>query len=105
MTEVLAFEGVTLTRDGNEILRGIDFHVDGADYVRIAGFTITNAQKGLMADGTVGSVFEALTVHHTGDEAIHLRNFSTDNVVRGNVIYAYCILKSGIQASEALVEG
>ncbi len=31
MTEVLAFEGVTLTRDGNEILRGIDFHVDGAD--------------------------------------------------------------------------
>jgi len=31
MTEVLAFEGVTLSRDGNEILRGIDFHVDGAD--------------------------------------------------------------------------
>jgi len=31
MTEVLAFEGVTLTRDGNEILRGIDLHVDGSD--------------------------------------------------------------------------
>ena len=31
MTEVLAFEGVTLSRDGNEILRGVDFHVDGAD--------------------------------------------------------------------------
>jgi iron complex transport system ATP-binding protein len=31
MTEVLALEGVTLTRDGNEILRGIDLHVDGAD--------------------------------------------------------------------------
>jgi iron complex transport system ATP-binding protein len=31
MTEVLAFEGVTLTRDGNEILRGIDLRVDGAD--------------------------------------------------------------------------
>jgi len=31
MTEVLAFEGVTLSRDGNEILRGIDLHVDGAD--------------------------------------------------------------------------
>src|SRR6188768_905317 len=31
MTEVLALEGVTLSRDGNEILRGIDFHVDGAD--------------------------------------------------------------------------
>jgi len=31
MTEVLAFEGVTLSRDGNEILRGVDLHVDGAD--------------------------------------------------------------------------
>jgi iron complex transport system ATP-binding protein len=31
MTEVLAFEGVTLSRDGNEILRGIDLQVDGAD--------------------------------------------------------------------------
>ena len=31
MTEVLAFEGVTLSRDGNEILRGIDLHVDESD--------------------------------------------------------------------------
>ncbi|MGC4173775.1 ABC transporter ATP-binding protein [Demequina sp.] len=31
MTEVLAFEGVTLSRDGNEILRGIDLHVNGED--------------------------------------------------------------------------
>jgi iron complex transport system ATP-binding protein len=31
MTEVLAFEGVTLSRDGNEILRGIDLHIDAAD--------------------------------------------------------------------------
>ena len=31
MTEVLAFEGVLLRRDGYEILRGVDLHVDGAD--------------------------------------------------------------------------
>jgi hypothetical protein len=73
--------------DGDGVKGGYAFHVDGADYVRIAGFTITNAQKGLMADGTVGSVIEGLTVHHIGDEGIHLRNFSTDNVVMGNTVY------------------
>jgi hypothetical protein len=37
-----------------------------------------------MADGTVGSILQGLTVYHTGHEAIHLRTNSTDNTVRGN---------------------
>lgn len=39
-----------------------------------------------MADSTVGSVVQGLTVHDIGDEAIHLRANSTDNVVLNNTI-------------------
>lgn len=73
--------------DGDGMKSGYGFHLDGAEYWHLQGFTVTNAQKGVMADGTTGTVIEGLTVHGIGDEAIHLRNFSTDNTVTGNVIY------------------
>ena len=72
--------------DGGDPEDGYVFHLDGAQYWHLVGFTVTNGQKGVMADGTVGSTIESLTVHTIGDEAIHLRKFSTDNVVSGNTI-------------------
>ena len=65
---------------------GYTLHLDGAQYWRLVGFTVTGGQKGVMADGTVGSVIQGLTVSGTGDEAIHLRSHSTDNLVLGNTI-------------------
>lgn len=72
--------------DGDNPDHGYVFHLDGASYWHLLGFTVTNGQKGVMADGTVGSVLENLTVTSIGDEAIHLRNFSTDNRVIGNTV-------------------
>jgi hypothetical protein len=72
--------------DGGDIDGGYVLHLDGASYWRLIGFTVTNGQKGVMADGTVGSVIEGLTVHTIGDEAIHLRRMSTDNTVIGNQV-------------------
>lgn len=77
--------GAVLAGDGFQ--GGYVFHLDGADYWRLMGFTVTNGQKGVMADGTVGSVVQGLTVHAIGDEAVHLRGFSTDNLVKGNTIF------------------
>ena len=65
---------------------GYVFHLDGAQYWRLQGFTVTEGQKGVMADGTVGSEIRGLTVHQIGDEAIHLRRSSTDNVIAGNTV-------------------
>lgn len=72
--------------NGGGTEKGYVFHLNAAQYWQLSGFSVTNGQKGVMADTTVGSVIEELTVSHIGDEAIHLRNFSTDNVVRGNTI-------------------
>jgi hypothetical protein len=72
--------------DGGDVEDGYVLHLDGAQYWHLLGFTVTHGQKGVMADGTVGSVIEGLTVTRIGDEAIHLRRFSTDNLVIGNRI-------------------
>lgn len=72
--------------DGDDVTDGYVFHLDHAQYWRLVGFTVTNGQKGVMADGSVGSVIQGLTVTHIGDEAVHLRQSSTDNQVIGNTI-------------------
>ena len=65
---------------------GYAFHLDGATYWRLVGFTVRNGQKGVMADRVQHVTIRGLTVEQVGDEAIHLRNFSSDNVVEGNTV-------------------
>ncbi len=73
--------------DGGGFTGGYVLHLDGAQYWRLIGFTVQNGQKGVVADGTVGSEIQGLTIHTVGDEALHLRRYSTDNTVTGNTIY------------------
>ena len=72
--------------DGGGVKGGYAFHLDGASYWRLVGFTVRNGQKGVMADRVQGAVIQGLTVEQIGDEAIHLRDFSSDNVVRDNTV-------------------
>jgi Right handed beta helix region len=72
--------------DGGDVKGGYVFHLDGAENWVLQGFSVENGQKGVMADGTNGSVIRDLTVSHIGDEAIHLRGHSSDNRVIDNVI-------------------
>ncbi|MBO4270489.1 hypothetical protein GSF24_07500 [Microbispora triticiradicis] len=72
--------------DGGGVGKGYGFHLDGAGYWRLVGFTVRNSQKGVMADGTRGSVIQGLTVRDIGDEAVHLRAFSSGNIVQYNRI-------------------
>jgi len=65
---------------------GYAFHLDGASYWRLIGFTVRKGQKGVMADHVQHVTIRGLTVEQVGDEAIHLRNFSSDNVVEGNTV-------------------
>jgi Right handed beta helix region len=62
--------------------RGYVLHLDGARYWTLSGFSVSDGQKGIMADRASFNVLQDLAVHHVGQEAIHLRSFSTDNVVR-----------------------
>lgn len=72
--------------DAGGVKGGYGFHLKGASHWRLVGFTVRNAQKGVMADTVQGAVIQQLTVEQIGDEGIHLRGFSTDNLVQANTV-------------------
>lgn len=72
--------------DGADPEDGYVLHLDTVSHWVVEGFSIRGGQKGLMADEVTHSVIRGLTVTEIGDEGIHLRRFSTDNVVSGNTI-------------------
>ena len=71
---------------GDSIKSGYTFHLDHASYWRVEGFTVQGGQKGVMTDGASSVVISGLYVHGTGDEAIHLRDFSSYDTVSHNVV-------------------
>jgi Right handed beta helix region len=71
---------------GPGINGGYVLHLDHASYWHVEGFTVEGGQKGVVADGVTHDLIDGLYVHGTGDEAIHLRSFSSHNVVSHNVI-------------------
>jgi Right handed beta helix region len=72
--------------EGESIRHGYVLHLDKASYWRVEGFTVEGGQKGVVTDGVTHDLIEGLYVHGTGDEAIHLRAFSSDNTVSHNVV-------------------
>lgn len=72
--------------DADDQRGGYVLHLDGAQHWVLSGFTVRNGQKGVMADGTTGTTISGLQVYGIGDEAIHLRRHSTDNLVVANTV-------------------
>ncbi|WP_251039473.1 nitrous oxide reductase family maturation protein NosD [Arthrobacter sp. ISL-72] len=72
--------------DGGDIREGYVLHLDQADYWVLSGFTVRNAQKGIVADAVAGAVLEKLTVMQVGMEGIHLRRNSSSNLLLENTV-------------------
>ncbi len=71
--------------DGNTTQTGYVLHLQ-ADYWHIKGITITNGLKGLMCDEANYNVIDSLTIYNIGEEGLHLRQFSTHNILKNNTI-------------------
>ncbi|GAA3198351.1 right-handed parallel beta-helix repeat-containing protein [Actinocorallia longicatena] len=72
---------------GEKAKKGKVLSVDGSAWVKITGITVTNAQKGIMLNGSRRVLIDHVTVHGIGMEAVHFRHNSTDNVIRYSRIY------------------
>jgi hypothetical protein len=66
---------------------GYVIHLDGASYWQLTGFTATGGAKGVVVDGGSHNVLDRLTVGRTGEEAIHFRSASSDNVVQHSRVH------------------
>lgn len=72
--------------DGGSISHGYTLHLDHASWWKVEGFTVEGAQKGVVADGASNNVLDGLYVHSIGDEAIHLRAFSSHNTIKNCLV-------------------
>jgi hypothetical protein len=61
-------------------------HVTG-DFWRIEGITVAHATKGIVLDGSIGTVIDGVEVYDIGDEAVHFRTCSSDGVLRNSYIH------------------
>jgi hypothetical protein len=66
--------------DGGTTTVGYGLQLRG-DRWNLVGFTVTNAQKGVVLDGAAYNVIDHVAVKEVGHEAIHLRANSTRNRV------------------------
>jgi hypothetical protein len=82
---------ITLTGPREAVLSnsggGYGLHLDGAAYWNLTGFAVADAGKGIVFDGTNNSVIDGVEVSNVGDEAVHFRKASSDNVVKNSVIH------------------
>lgn len=82
---------ITLTGPSTAILSGYDLdsgyavHLE-ASYWVLSGFSVTTAQKGVVLDGADYDVLNGLHVNNIGDEGIHLRSFSSDDLVENSTV-------------------
>lgn len=67
--------------DGGSVRKRYGLYLDGVSYVTVRGITVTGVEKGVVLDRSSHVVLDGLAVQGTGEEGIHLRTFSSDNLV------------------------
>jgi hypothetical protein len=72
-------------KDGTSTQYGL--YLAGAAHVQVSGITVQNVAKGVVLDRSNHIRLAGLDVHTIGQEAIHLRSMSSDNVVIGNEVH------------------
>ena len=74
---------VLRTKNASRRLRA---HITG-DHWRVECLTVAHATKGIVLDGSVGTVIDGVEVYDIGDEAVHFRMCSSDGVLRNSFIH------------------
>jgi hypothetical protein len=72
---------------GNGTATQYGLYLVGTSYVEITGLTVRNVAKGVVLDRSDHVTLAGLAVHTIGQEGIHLRASSSDNVVRDNEVH------------------
>ncbi|GAB3653495.1 hypothetical protein GCM10027589_11710 [Actinocorallia lasiicapitis] len=78
---------------GERAKKGKVLQLEQAAWVKISGITVTNAQKGILIDRSHHILLDHVTVHGTGNEAVHFRTNTTDSVIRYSRIYNTGVVK------------
>jgi parallel beta-helix repeat protein len=72
--------------EGLSLETGYGFYLTG-DYWTLDGFTVRGAGKGIVTDGANHNLLQRLEVYNIGDEGVHFRSASSDNLLRHSWVY------------------
>lgn len=83
---------ITLTGPADAVIdagddSGYAVHLQEAAHWQLVGFSVVGGGKGVVVDGGGANVLDSLTVGETGDEAVHFRSSSSDNVIQRSRIH------------------
>lgn len=67
---------------------GYALAVDQSSYIWCVGFSVQYAPKGIMCDEAYDCWFKGLTISWVEQEALHLRNYSSRNVVEDCIVHS-----------------
>jgi hypothetical protein len=73
--------------DGQGVGGHYGLRLQGASHWTLSGFTVANANQGIVLDASSQNVIDGVEVRAIGAEGIHLRSFSSDNVVRASAVH------------------
>jgi hypothetical protein len=66
---------------------GYGLHLNKASYWKLVGFAVSSSAKGIVFDSANHNVIDGVEVSSIGDEGIHLRTASSDNIVEHSYIH------------------
>ena len=72
--------------DGGGTGGGYALHLKSANHWKLQGFTIRSAAKGIVLDRSNHNVIDGVHVTNIGDEGIHFRAFSSDNLLMNSAV-------------------
>ncbi|WP_194722212.1 NosD domain-containing protein [Noviherbaspirillum malthae] len=82
--------GVTIEGSKNAVIKGGNdgyaLHLENSNNNTLTGFTVSGGQKGIVLDGSSDNVLDGLTVKDTGQEGIHFRKNSSNNLLQNSSI-------------------
>ena len=80
--------------DGGSYKKGYGFHLKGS-YWTLTGFTVRNSQKGIVLDRASHNILRKLIVADVGQEAVHFRIHSSNNILRESLIQNTGLVDAG----------
>lgn len=72
--------------DAGGVDDGYALHLDGASYWDVRDLEVRGGQKGVVLDGVSHTTLSGLRISHVGQEGLHLRAASSDNLVRAVMV-------------------
>jgi hypothetical protein len=84
------------TIGSNNLSTGYGLYLQGNKYWIIKNITVYNSKKGIVLDKSSHNIIKDVRVIKTGDEAIHIRAFSSYNIIRNCFIDSTGLVTAGV---------